>query len=92
MRISPPFSINTLTEYEARSFQNFRVGESYSVPARTPHFIVNQGRRVAGIVIGKNSRPETRVYDYDVKLSNTAREGVGFNDKESWTRKGCYFY
>jgi hypothetical protein len=69
-------SITQLTEEEGRNRVDFREGKDCKIPARTPHYIINQCKRVVGVVVGMNHRPETRIYDYDIIYRRISEETV----------------
>jgi hypothetical protein len=69
-------SITQLTEEEGRKMVYFNEGEDCKIPAKTPHYIVNQCKRIVGAVIGMNHRPETRIYDYGIIYRRHSEETV----------------
>jgi len=69
-------SITQLTEEEGRNRVNFEAGIDCKIPAGTPHYIINQCRRIVGAVVGMNHRPETRIYDYGIIYRRHSEEVV----------------
>jgi len=69
-------SITQLTEEEGRKRVDFEAGIDYKIPAGTPHYIVNQCKRIVGAVVGMDHGPETRIYNYDIIYRRISEETV----------------
>jgi hypothetical protein len=67
-------SIEELTAEEKEEIVVFKIGKEYKVRADMPHWIVSEGDRIRGMIIGRNSKSCTRCFPNTIIYKPSSEE------------------